>query len=129
MTDFIDSSVELFPPHTFKFRQPFLFPEQRAQMVDRRTIGIKLNEEQIASLNLKLKQSGYTSIADMVRAYLSGSFSTNEESLERLSDLVSEKVVQKLTLSTLAKAQPEDSLMKKEPRAGFDPATYCLQGN
>ena len=88
-------------------------------MVQRRTIGIKLNEEQIAALNLKLKQSGYTSIADMVRAYLSSSFSTNEESLERLSDLVSQKVVQKLTLSTLAKAQPENSLIGKEPRAGF----------
>ncbi|MDG6924225.1 MAG: hypothetical protein JRN67_13160 [Nitrososphaerota archaeon] len=65
-------------------------------MVQRRTIGVKLNEEQIAALNLKLRQSGYTSIAEMVRDFINGSYSPSNYYLDKLSTAVSEKVVQRL---------------------------------
>ncbi len=97
--------------------------------IDGRVVGIKLKEADLAALNLKLKEKGYSSLADMIRALLKNEFNPTDDLVEKLSELMAKWVAQKLTSGTLAKGETTNSRMNLEPRAGFDPATYCLQGN
>jgi hypothetical protein len=47
-------------------------------MEDKRLIGVRLNENELATLNLYLQGNGYSNLSDFVRAIIEGKFSRNE---------------------------------------------------
>ena len=91
---------------------------------ERRTIGDKLSEDDLAALNLKLGQEGFESVSDFVNSYIDGAFNANDV----MSNSIAEKFVQKFTAGTLAKAQPENSLVNLAGPVGFEPTTPGSEG-
>ncbi len=98
-------------------------------MSDWRTVGVRLKDEDVATLNQRLKQLGYSSLGELVGGIATGVV-TNRQVVEELADVIAGKVV-----NNLLTMHPEQRLLargierEKEPRAGFDPTTYCLQGS
>ena len=94
-----------------------------------RTVGVRLKDEDVASLNQRLKQLGYGSLGELVGGIAAGVV-TNKQVVDELADVVASKVVNNLlTMQPVPRVQTPTFERKKEPRAGFDPTTYCLQGS
>jgi hypothetical protein len=81
-------------------------------MSDWRTVSIKLKEDQIADLNLRLQQLGFETMGDYVRA-LTGGVMGNKQLVDELAEALVEKMVVKMTTSPLGK---EPNLDKDERR-------------
>ena len=62
------------------------------------TVGVRLKDTEVATLDQKLKQSGFNTLGDLVRAYNEGLL-TNGHLLEPLADAISAGVVNKLLTS------------------------------
>ena len=75
-----------------------------------KTIGARLSDDEIASLNQLLRQDNYSNSGDLIRSILNGDFKGNEAT--HLHEIVNklEGIVNKLT--------------KMVGPAGFEPATY-----
>jgi hypothetical protein len=61
-----------------------------------RTVSIELKEEQIAALNLKLRQLGFETMGDFARALTDGVVG-NKPLVEELAEVVASKLVVKMT--------------------------------
>ena len=98
-------------------------------MSDWRTVSIKMKDDQVAALNLRLKQLGYETMGDLARALTDGVVS-NQLLVDDLADAIASKLVVKMTtMQPVPRVQTPTFEREKEPRAGFDPTTYCLQGS
>jgi hypothetical protein len=71
-------------------------------MSDWRTVSIKLNDDRIAALNLRLKQLGFESMGDYARALTEGVVG-NRQLVDDLAEAIAEKMVVILTTSPLGK--------------------------
>jgi hypothetical protein len=61
-------------------------------MSDWRTVSIKLNDDRIAALNLRLKQLGFESMGDYARALTEGVVG-NRQLVDDLAEAIAEKMV------------------------------------
>ena len=60
-----------------------------------RTVGVRLKDEQVAVLNQRLGQLGYSTLSELVGGIASGVI-TNKQLVEELADVLSNKIVNKL---------------------------------
>lgn len=60
-----------------------------------RTVGVRLKEEQVAVLNQRLGQLGYSTLSELVGGIASGVI-TNRQLVEDLADVLSVKIVNRL---------------------------------
>jgi hypothetical protein len=81
-------------------------------MSDWRTVSIKVKDDQIAALYLRLKQLGFETMGDYARALTEGVVG-NRQLVDDLAEAIAEKMVVKMTTSTLGK---DASLGKDERR-------------
>jgi hypothetical protein len=93
-----------------------------------RTVGVRLKDEDVATLNQRLKQLGYSSLNELVGGIATGVV-TNKQVVEELADVIAGKIVNNLlTMQPVPRMLARGIECEKEPRAGRDPTTYCLQG-
>ena len=71
-------------------------------MSDWRTVSIKMKDDQIAALNLRLKQLGFETMGDYARALTEGVVG-NRQLVDDLAEAIAEKMVVKMTTSSLGK--------------------------
>ena len=60
-----------------------------------RTVGVRLKDEQVAVLNQRLGQLGYSTLSELVGGPADGVI-TNNQLVEDLADVLSERIVNKL---------------------------------
>ena len=94
-----------------------------------RTIGVRLKNEEISTLNLRLKQLGYDTLGEFAQALTKGIVS-NRQLVEELAEVVADRVVNKLLTNTEPKELPlnmvEQLLLlmrQKGPPVGLEPTT------
>lgn len=63
-----------------------------------RTVGVRLKDEQVAVLNQRLGQLGYSTLSGLVGGLADGVI-TNKQLVEDLVDVLSDKIVNKLLTS------------------------------
>ena len=69
-----------------------------------RTVGVRLKDEQVAVLNQRLGQLGYSTLGEFVGG-LADSVITNKQLVEDLADVLSERIVNKLLTSPPAQRE------------------------
>ena len=72
-----------------------------------RTVGVRLKEEQVATLNQRLKQLGYSSLNEFVGG-LTGGVITNRLLVEELAEALAGKIVNNLL--TASAQNPRDTV-------------------
>ena len=60
-----------------------------------RTIGVRLKASDVVPLNMRLKQEGFETLGDMVKAYTSGVIG-NKQLVKPLADELSSQILDKL---------------------------------
>ncbi len=100
-----------------------------------KTIGIKLRDEDLVSLNIQLKTLGYESLSDLVHTVIEGRFSNAqlvEVLADKIAELVVEKVNQRLTSTATAQSISVNALNCEASQRvmvglpGFEPGTFRL---
>ena len=81
-------------------------------MSDWRTVGVRLKGEDVAQLNLRLKQLGYGSLNEFVGGITAGVV-TNKQVVEELADVLAGKIVNKLLTSN-----PQPESIRTNPERG-----------
>jgi len=61
-----------------------------------RTVSMKLTDDQVAGLNLRLQQLGFDSMGDYARALIDGVVG-NEQMVGTLADCIADRIVVKMT--------------------------------
>ena len=93
-------------------------------MKEWRTVSIKLKDNQIAALNLRLKQLGFETMGDYARALTEGVVG-NKQLVEDLAEVLADRIVVKMTTNqALPREQP--STMKSVRSPGFEPGLPAL---
>jgi len=68
-------------------------------MTQWKTVGVRLSETELATLNQRLVQSGFKSLGELVRAYTIGLID-NGHLVDPLADKIADRIVNKLLAST-----------------------------
>jgi hypothetical protein len=62
-------------------------------MTEWRKLGITLKEDELAALNMKMKQEGYASLGELIRGYIDGSFRPTEKAISDISERVASNLL------------------------------------
>ena len=62
-------------------------------MADWKTVGVRLREEEVGSLNIRLKQFGYETLGDFVRAVALGQIDPSKLANSDFADQLAVKIV------------------------------------
>ena len=84
-----------------------------------RTVGVRVTEEQLAVLNQKLAQLGYSTLGELVGNLAEGVI-TNKQVVEELANTVADRIVNKM-LTVQAPATDAARAMKSVRSPGFEP--------
>ena len=77
---------------------------KNTQRMEWKTVGIRLKETELAILNQRLKQSGFGSLGELVKAYTQDRIS-NEQLVEPLAERIAERIVNILLTTQIVPRQ------------------------